>query len=232
LLPAQRCHLEEVDGELTGRRALVIGAGTEAGRAIALALADAGADVAVAAATIDGEEVMAVRRTRRAVVGLGRRSAEYAFDISLGQNVQVSTRQVSKELGGLDLLVNAQEAVIQAPADRMSDSDWSRALTLNLSGAFFACRAAAREMSATGGSIVNVLREAGGLEQAAAFAAAQAGLLALTQALAVELRERNIRVNAIVTDHDAEAEVLGGLAVFLASDTQLSGQVLRAPARP
>src|SRR5579875_1660475 len=133
---------------LAGRCALVIGAGTPAGSIIAAGLAAAGADVAVASATTEGEEVMAVRRTRRTVVAFGRRSAEYAFDTTLGQNVLVSTRQVSKEMGGLDLLVNAQDAPSPAAAERITDSDWSRTLALNLSGVFFACRAAVREMTA------------------------------------------------------------------------------------
>jgi NAD(P)-dependent dehydrogenase (short-subunit alcohol dehydrogenase family) len=213
---------------LIGRRALVIGAGSEAGRAIALALAEEGADVAVAAATIDGDEVMAARRTRRGITALGRRSAEYAFDITLGQNVQVSTRQVSKEMGGLDLLVNAQSALIQAPADRMSDSEWSRALTLNLSGAFFACRAAAREMAQEGGSIINVIRDVASIEHAAAYAAAQQALRALTLALAEELRERQVGVNAILVAAEADPAEIGHLAVFLASGPSgsLTGQVL------
>jgi len=135
---------------LAGRCALVIGAGTPAGSIIAAGLAAAGADVAVASATTEGEEVMAVRRTRRTVVAFGRRSAEYAFDTTLGQNVLVSTRQVSKEMGGLDLLVNAQDAPSPAAAERITDSDWSRTLALNLSGVFFACRAAVREMTAGG----------------------------------------------------------------------------------
>jgi NAD(P)-dependent dehydrogenase (short-subunit alcohol dehydrogenase family) len=222
-----------VSEQLAGRRALVIGAGSEAGRAIALALAEAGTDVAVAAATIDGDEVMAVRRTRRGVTALGRRSAEYAFDITLGQNVQVSTRQVSKEMGGLDLLVNAQTSLIQAPADRMSDSDWSRALTLNLSGAFFACRAAAREMAQQGGSIINVVRDGAGIENGAAYAAAQQGMRALTLALAGELRERRISVNAMLAEGGADPAEIAQLAVFLAAANRgsLTGQVVTARRR-
>jgi NAD(P)-dependent dehydrogenase (short-subunit alcohol dehydrogenase family) len=186
--------------DLSGRKALVIGAGTQNGRAIAVALAAAGADVAVASATTDGEEVMAARRTRRAVEALGRRAAEYAFDTTLGQNVHVSTRQVSKEMGGLDVLVNAQDAPLLKAAERTSDSEWSRILALNLGGVFAACRAAAREITTGGGSIINVIPEltAVTMQQSAAYVAARYGVIGLSRALAAEYTEQAIRVNALV----------------------------------
>jgi 3-oxoacyl-[acyl-carrier protein] reductase len=185
--------------DLTGRKALVIGAGTQVGRSIALALAGAGADVAVASATLDGNEVMAVRRTRRAIEALGRRSAEYAMDTVLGQNVQVSTRQVTREMGGLDLLINAQVVFLSRPAEKTSDSEWTRTLALGLSAVFYACRAAIREFGERGGSIINVVSPLGerGIANAAASTAAQHGVVGLTRALAAECADRRIRVNAI-----------------------------------
>jgi NAD(P)-dependent dehydrogenase (short-subunit alcohol dehydrogenase family) len=224
-------------------KALVIGAGTPVGRSIALALAESGADVAVAAATLDGDEVMAVRRTRRAVAALGRQTAEYAFDTSLGQNVQVSTRQVAKELGGLDVLVNAQDVFIQAKAERTSDSDWGRILAINLNGVFFACRAALREMSDSGGAIVNVVSAPpiDAVAPAAAYLAAKAGVAGLSRALAAEAAASGVRVNAIelrsvVPANGASSQEppapeaqAATLAVFLAAaDCELTGQMLQA----
>ena len=240
---------------LDGRRALVLGAGSPAGRAIAVALAGAGADVAVASSSLEGEEVMACRRTRRAVEALGRRSAEYAFEVNLGANVQVSTRQVAKEMGGLDILVWAVHAPLTGPAEKISDAEWTRALAVNLSGAFFACRAAAREMLAAGwGRILLVTSDLGerGLRDAAAVITAHHGLVGLARALAVEFADRGVRVNAIApgwlegapgAGEDSEANLLvryipmrrlgrpddlGGLAVYLASDAAdyITGQVL------
>lgn len=191
------------DLELSGRKVLVIGAGTDAGRVIATALAAVGADIAVASGTVNGDEVMAVRRTRRAVEALGSRAVEYAFDTSLGQNVLVSTRQVAKEMGGIDLLVNAQDYPVSNPLQRTSDAEWAHTLTLNLGGAFFACRAAVREMSG-GGGILNVIPPpAQEMMPAAAYTAARYGLLGLTRALARELADRAIRINALTVAAEA-----------------------------
>jgi NAD(P)-dependent dehydrogenase (short-subunit alcohol dehydrogenase family) len=182
-------------------RALVLGAGTPTGRAVAVALASAGADVAVASATTDGEEIMAARRTRRAVEAFGRKAAEYALDITLGQNVQVSTRQVAKELGGLNVLVTALSYPLRQAAERTSDSEWTRTIALNLGGVFFACRSAAREMAAGGGAIVAVTPslEDAGVDGSSAYAAAQAGVVGLMRALAREYAGRGIRVYAVRT---------------------------------
>ena len=186
--------------DLSGRRALVIGAGAPVGSAIALALAEAGADVAVATASLAGEEVMAARRVRRRIVALGRRSAEYAFDVTLGQNVQVSTRQVAKELGGLEIVVYAVDARLHKPIEQVSEADWQRVLNLNLSGAFYASRAAVRELrGATDGRIIIVSSGLGerGLAGAVAYSAARHGVTGLVRALAQEVAPAGIGVNAI-----------------------------------
>lgn len=232
---------------LAGRKALVIGAGSPAGRAVAVALAEAGADVAVAASSLDGEEVMACRRARRAIEKLGRRSTEYAFDVTLGQNVQVSTRQVAKEMGGLDILVYAVSGALDRPTEKVTDAEWSRLLAINVSGAFYACRAALREMLAAGsGCIILVVgdlnqREAG----ATLLLVTRHGLVGLARALADEYAGRGIRVNAVAERGAAGERVeeqgaadrigleidpapeLGSLAVFLASDAggRISGEV-------
>jgi NAD(P)-dependent dehydrogenase (short-subunit alcohol dehydrogenase family) len=241
---------------LDGKRALVLGAGSPVGRAIAVALAEAGADVAVAAASLDGEEVMACRRARRAIEALGRRSTEYAFDVTLGQNVQVSTRQVAKEMGGLDILVYAVAQPLERPVEKTTDAEWTRTLAVNLGGAFFACRAAVREMHSGGGRIILVLTDLAerGLENTAAVVAAQHGVIGLARALALELGGRGIRVNAIAAgrldggtgagEHGEQnllmrsvlmrrlerSDDVGGLAVYLASDASddMTGQVVLA----
>ncbi len=229
--------MSEAETPLEGKRALVLGAGTAAGRAAAVALAQAGADVAVAAGSLDGDEVMAVRRVRRAVEAAGRRSAEYAFDLTLGQNVRVSTRQVAKEMGGLDLLVYAADAELRRPAEKTSDAEWTRVLNVNLSGAFYACRAALGEMAERGGSIVlltSALAERGAAESAA-YCAAKAGIVGLVRALAIETADRRIAVNAIALSgpqggaNEAELAALGPATVQLASQAgaTTTGNVLQ-----
>ena len=201
--------------ELTGKRALVVGAAGGAGRAIALALAEAGCELALASATTAADEVLALKKTVREVRELGRTALEQAVDASSGQGTQVMVRQVAKELGGIDVLVNAPDVFAAKPATRLSDADWSRVIAGNLSATFFVCRAAGREMlkddGATKGRIINVASVLGerGLANASAYCAAQAGILNLTRALAQEWAARGITVNAIAQGCMEGAPALG-----------------------
>jgi NAD(P)-dependent dehydrogenase (short-subunit alcohol dehydrogenase family) len=102
--------------EMSGKRALVVGAASGTGRAITLALAEAGADLALASVTTESDEVLALRKTVRQVREMGRTAIEQAIDASSGQGTQVMVRQVAKELGGIDVLVNAPDAFLGKPA--------------------------------------------------------------------------------------------------------------------
>lgn len=186
---------------ISGRRALVLGAGGPQARALAAALAQAGADVAVASTSLDGAEVMAVRRVRKQIEALGRRSAEYAFDVTLGANVQVSTRQVSKDLGGLDILVYAVDTPLTKAAAATTDAEWARVLGANLSGAFYACRAAIKEMTPGGWGRILLLVPDTQPEHAApmaAYIAARAGLAGLAYGLAAELAGSGIHIHLLL----------------------------------
>ena len=193
---------------LDGKRALVLGAATGSGRAIALALAEAGADLALCTVTTDGEEVFALRKTARQVRELGRAAIEQAIDASLGTGAQVMVRQVSKELGRIDVLVNAPPVaagILDKPPTKISDAEWSQVIGRTLGATFFACRAVGREMlkeapdGRSGGRIINVASVLGeqGPTNAAAYSAAQGGILNLTRALAQEWAAHGITVNAI-----------------------------------
>lgn len=243
--------------DLSGKRALVIGAGGAAGRAIALALGEAGADVTVSTVSNDGDEVMRAKRVQQELTKMGRTSSTVATDVTLGQGVQVMVRQVAKGPGGIDILVNAPDLFLGKPAAETTDMEWNRVMQVNLSGTFHACRAAGKEMlkQGRGGRIVNVASVLGerAIANAAAYAAAQAGILNLTRALAVEWGPHGITVNAIAQgwmEHSAAignpdpaanqtvrfvpmkragaADEIGALAVYLASDAcgYISGQVL------
>jgi NAD(P)-dependent dehydrogenase (short-subunit alcohol dehydrogenase family) len=242
--------------DLSGKRALVIGAGGPAGRAVALALGEAGADVVVSSVTNDGDEIVRAKGVQRELTKMGRTASTVATDVTLGTGVQVMVRQVAKELGGIDILVNAPDLFLGKPADATTDIEWNRVLQVNLSGTFHACRAAGKEMlKAGGGRIINVSSALGerGMANAAAYCAAHAGVLNLTRALAQEWGPQGITVNAIAQgwmEHSAaignpdpaanqtvrfvpmkragRADELGALAVYLASEAAayVTGQVL------
>jgi NAD(P)-dependent dehydrogenase (short-subunit alcohol dehydrogenase family) len=242
--------------DLSGKKALVIGAGGGGGRAIALALAEAGADVAVSSVTTDGDEVMRVKGVQRDITKLGRTSSAMATDVTLGTGVQVMVRQVAKELGAIDVLVNAPDLFLGKSAGETTDAEWGRVIQTNLSGTFHACRAAGKEMLKEGrGRIINVCSVLGerAIAHAAAYCAAQAGIMNLTRALATEWGPQGITVNALaqgwmeytslIGDPDPAAnktvrfvpmkragmaDELGPLAVYLASDScgYITGQVL------
>lgn len=210
--------------DLSGKRALVVGGAGGVGRAIALALAEAGCDLALASVTTEAEEVLALRKTARQARALGRATLEQATDASSGQGAQVMARQVAKELGGIDVLVNAPDLFLARPATKVSDAEWAKVIGRNLSATFFACRAVGREMlkeetkneepgtRGVAGRIINVASVLGerGLANASAYCAAQGGILNLTRALAQEWAPHGITVNAIAVGWLEEAPVLLG----------------------
>ncbi len=200
--------------DLTGKRALVIGAGAPAGRAIALALGEAGADVTVSSVTTDGEEVMRARRVQQELTKMGRKAATVATDVTLGQGVQVMVRQVAKDMGGIDILVNAPDLFLGKPAESTTDIDFNRVMQVNLAGTFHACRAAGKEMlkQERGGRIINVASVLGerAIANAAAYCAAQAGILNLTRALA----------HGVGAERDHRQRDRAGLDGVLAGDRQ------------
>jgi NAD(P)-dependent dehydrogenase (short-subunit alcohol dehydrogenase family) len=197
--PGQLLSLDAYD--LSGRKTLVTGAASPTGRAAALALVEAGAAVALSTATNDANEQLALRKTARELREAGGSVIETSTDLSSGQGAQVMVRQVAKEMGGIDVLVNAADAFLAKPAARTSDADWARVIGQNLSATFFACRAAGKEMlgQENGGRIINVASALGerGLANASAYCAAQAGILNLSRALAQEWAASGITVNAI-----------------------------------
>jgi NAD(P)-dependent dehydrogenase (short-subunit alcohol dehydrogenase family) len=179
---------------LDDRVAVVTGSGQGIGRAIALALADAGCDVVVNARRIDD-----LRETADGVRARGRRALVAAHDIR-DFSEQLAERAIA-EFGRIDVWVNnvggSDEKDVHQLIDT-SDEIFRSQLELNLVSAFQGCKAAAARMAA-GGAIVNITSGAGtrGSPYTGPYAAAKAGLINLTQTLALELAERGIRVNAV-----------------------------------
>jgi len=213
--PGARRSLDAYD--LDGSRALVLGATGGSGRAIALALAEAGADLALCAAGADPAASAALAETLAGVAATGRRAVTHAIDASRAGDVEAMVRRVVAELGGIDVLVNAPDPFLGKPATEVSDAEWDRVIGRNLGATFFACRAVGRHMLERGdagrsGRIVNVTSVLGerGLANAAAFCAAQGGVLNLTRALAQEWAPHGITVNAIVQGWMEDSPALAG----------------------
>ena len=242
---------------LDGKRALVIGASNAIGRAIAVALAEAGADVAVATTTPSKDEETAANSCANEIWALDRKGFAQAIESADEADVNALVERTVGELGGLEVLVNAHDLPFAKPAPETDFAEWRRVLDVNLGGPFLASRAVGQRMLAEdhpGGSIINVASVLGerGLANGAAYCSAQAGVLNLTRALALEWAPDGVRVNAIgagwtegtamAGDDESRAKLerylpykrlarpdeIAGIAVYLASDVSayLTGQVV------
>ena len=240
---------------LGGKRALVIGASNAIGRAIAVALAEAGADVAVTTTTRSKDEETTANSCSNELWALDRKTFAQSIDAADEADVDSVIERTVSELGGLEVLVNAHDLPFAKPATDITTNEWRRVIEANLGGPFLACRATAKHMLAEGaGSVINVASVLGerGLANGVAYCAAQAGILNLTRALALEWARSGVRVNAIgagwtegmgiIGDAESRAQLerylpyrrlakpeeIGGMAVYLASDAAgyLTGQVV------
>ena len=181
--------------DLTGKTALVTGGGTGLGRVMALALAEAGADVAVAARRREKLE-----ETAAAVRSLGRRSAVSEFDLTNPADVTRAVAETESTLGPLDVLVNNSGVSGEGWAAELPLDRWEEVMATNLSGAFLMCQAAGRGMiERKRGAVVNVASVAGmiGVRMLAAYSASKGGLIQLTKTLALEWARHGVRVNAL-----------------------------------
>jgi 2-deoxy-D-gluconate 3-dehydrogenase len=180
---------------LEGKVALVTGASRGLGAAIAVGLAEAGADVAALGNTRSPEATCA--RIRQ----VGRRALALTGDLGLAATPDELLRATMDGLGSLDILVNNAGTIRRAPAVDTTDADWQAVLDVNLTSVFRLARGAARHMLASGrgGRIVNIaslLSFQGGL-RVPAYAAAKHGVAALTRALSNEWAGAGINVNAV-----------------------------------
>jgi 3-oxoacyl-[acyl-carrier protein] reductase len=181
---------------LAGKVALVTGASRGIGRAVALALADAGAAVAVGFSANESaaDEVAAVIRDN------GSRAATLRADLSDMAAAAALVDRAIAELGAVHIVVNNAGITRDNLAVRISDADWDDVLAVDLSAAFRICRAALRPMlRQRDGRIINIASVAGvvGSPGQANYSAAKAGLIGLTKALCREVGSRGITVNAV-----------------------------------
>jgi NAD(P)-dependent dehydrogenase (short-subunit alcohol dehydrogenase family) len=180
---------------LKGRVAIVTGGGTGIGRAIALELAELGADVVLAS-----RDLQHLEPTAAEIRELGSRALAIPTDIRIPAQIEALAEQTVAELGKIDIHVNNAGGQYPGAAEDLSVEGWRRVIDLNLSGTFYCSQIMARQMMQTdGGVIVNVvanfgLRAAPGLAHSAA---ARAGVVNLTRTLALEWAKHGIRVNAV-----------------------------------
>ncbi len=178
-----------------GRVALVTGASQGIGRACALALASAGAQVALAARNT--EKLTAVQAE---IVAAGGAASVFALDIASEDSIQACAKAVLAQYGKVEILVNNAGITRDGLMLRMKRADWDAVLSTNLTGAFLLTQALLPAMlKARWGRIVNLTSVVGETGQAgqANYAASKAGLIGLTKSMARELASRSITVNAV-----------------------------------
>jgi 3-hydroxybutyrate dehydrogenase len=175
--------------------AIVTGGGRGIGAAIAVALGRKGIQVAVTART-----ARELQRTVDAIEAAGGRAIAICADLCAPDSVEKVLVETRQRLGAADILVNNAGMSESAPLARTDDSLWDRHLTLNLTAAFWFCRAMGPQMATRGwGRIVNVSSAAAerSVAYATAYAASKAGLVGLTRALAAELGPQGVTANVI-----------------------------------
>lgn len=238
--------------KLKGEVAIVTGGGAGIGRAIALAMAQEGAHIAVWDVNEpQAEEVAAMIRQR------GQKSISFRVDVSIAQEVHAAVQKVWKELGRIDILVNNAGICQVTPVDQIEEKDWDRMFAVNVKGVFLCSQAVMKiMMKQKSGKIINlgsVAGKLGGIASGAHYAASKAAVMCLTKSLARFLGPHGVRVNALapgVIETDMTRMITGGdwrnflatiplarigdvkevakVAVFLASDdsSYLTGEII------
>ncbi len=176
---------------------LVTGAGSGIGRAIAIAVAEVGADVAVCEVP---QKMGALEEVCEAIEGLDQRALPLALQLPDLESIEAAVSRVIDTYGRVDILVNNAGVNIPRDALEVTEADWDKVLDVNLKGLFFMSQCVARSMIETGGGkIVNIASQNGvvGYYKRAAYCSSKAGVVNLTRVLAVEWAPYQITVNAV-----------------------------------
>jgi len=180
---------------LEGRRALITGASRGIGAALAMGLARAGADVALAA-----RDLQSLKGIEEAIKADHHNALSLAIDVRNVATAKAAVEEARRRLGGLDILINNAGVEEVRDSLEVDEALWDRIVDTNLKGAFFCAQAAARGMAeAGGGAILNIcsLTSEVGVPTAVPYGSSKSGLLGMTRALSAEWATRGIRVNGI-----------------------------------
>jgi 3-oxoacyl-[acyl-carrier protein] reductase len=237
--------------ELNDKVAMVTGAARGLGQAIAVKLAEAGADIVLCDLNAEWLE-----ETADKVKAVGRRVECYGVNVADGESVTAGVKAITKDFGKIDILVNNAGITKDGLIMRMSEDDWDAVLNVNLKGVFLCSKAVMRGMmKQRSGTIVNIASVIGLMGNAgqANYAASKGGVISFSKTVAKELASRNVRCNAVapgfirtaMTDalddevqtkmkeliplsRFGEPEVVANVVLFLASDASayVTGQVL------
>jgi NAD(P)-dependent dehydrogenase (short-subunit alcohol dehydrogenase family) len=181
--------------DVSGKIALVTGAARGLGRAIALALAEAGADVALGLRDVSRDSGVAAE-----VAARGRRPLPLQMDMMQPEEIRRAVDHTFRHFGRLDILVNNAGIAPDNLAENVTEDDYDRTVGINLKGTFFACPAAGRIMiRQKSGCIINMSSQAGfaALPTESVYCMTKAGISHLTKCLAVEWGKYNVNVNAV-----------------------------------
>jgi NAD(P)-dependent dehydrogenase (short-subunit alcohol dehydrogenase family) len=236
--------------KLKGKTAIVTGAGRGIGKAIALSLADAGANVTVAARTLSE-----IEQTAQEIEKIGEKALAVSTDVRIYDQVQELVKKTIETFGRLDILINNAGGMFTMSLLEMSERSWDAMIRENLKPVFLCSQAAAKEMLGLGkGTIVNIASIVGIHAQIlnAAYAASKAAIINLTKTMSEDWAKYHIRVNAIAPGYietsrlgpiygdqkvrisdiplgrTGKPEDIAGAAIYLASDASdyVTGQTI------
>lgn len=237
--------------DLSSKCAVVTGAARGLGQAIAVKLAEAGADVALCDLHSDG-----LQETAAKVRATGRRAEVYSVNVADADSVATGVKAIEVDFGKIDVLVNNAGITKDGLLMRMSEADWDAVLDVNLKGVFLCTKAVMRGMmKQRSGAIVNIASVIGLMGNAgqANYAASKGGVISFSKTVAKELASRNVRCNAVAPgfirtamtdelDDDVQAKMkeliplsrfgepedVANVVLFLASDASgyVTGQAL------
>ncbi|MCL4382466.1 MAG: 3-oxoacyl-ACP reductase FabG [Patescibacteria group bacterium] len=186
--------------DLSGKKVLVTGGSRGIGRGICLAMAKVGADVAVNYAASENEAEQVIQEIKK----MGRQAITIRADVSQKKEVEFMVDEVTKQFSKIDILVNNAGILSYAPFLEMTEETWDKMIAVNLKGQFLVAQAAAKQMvkQGKGGRIINIASIASGqigtgFPNLAHYCATKGGIIAMTEAMALELSPQKINVNAI-----------------------------------